>query len=119
MASAPVFHMCQRSSGETRARSLTTWGGGGQMGGTAPPIDDRMPRWPDMTPGGVLRAGDWIGTFICALVSPLLCLHEQACICLFYLLPMCRCSSDLRRAGGMNIASFASAYVCFCQLDVF
>ena len=43
------------------------------MGGAAPPIDDRMPRWPDWTPGGVLRAGDWIGTFICALVSALLC----------------------------------------------
>ena len=30
-------------------------------------IDDRMPRWPQLTPGGMLRAGDWIGTVICAL----------------------------------------------------
>jgi hypothetical protein len=37
-------------------------------GGAAPAIDDRLTRWPDWSPGGILRAGDYIGTFICALV---------------------------------------------------
>jgi uncharacterized membrane protein YeiH len=35
--------------------------------GTNVLIDDRMPRWPQLTPGGLLRAGDWLGTVICAL----------------------------------------------------
>ena len=34
-------------------------------------IDDRMPRWPELSPGGILRAGDYLGTFICALTATL------------------------------------------------
>jgi len=30
-------------------------------------IDDRMPRWPGLTAGGLLRGGDWFGTIICAM----------------------------------------------------
>mmetsp|Transcript_7760 Transcript_7760/g.26180 ORF Transcript_7760/g.26180 Transcript_7760/m.26180 type:complete len:666 (-) Transcript_7760:21-2018(-) len=39
----------------------------GNLPSTPPVVDDRMPRWPNLTPGGLLRLGDWIGTACCSL----------------------------------------------------
>ena len=62
---------------------LTICVGGRQFGQkTGMLIDDRMPRWPGLTAGGLLRGGDWFGTVICAMVTHFSTLTDYyVCVC--------------------------------------